>query len=157
MVVSSDSDLANLRTEYSVIGSYVTAMTGMRFQTVAIYLAALGLILGREGTPSWPTLSLILVVSVGLWILDLRNRDILQRLGDRGKEIEQSFWSYPEGSETGFFLDREVKAQLKLATFKISPNSKLLPRRLISHAFAIDLIFVAVIGYAILVLALPGY
>lgn len=156
MVASSDSDLANLRAEYSVIGSYVTAMTGMRFQTVAIYLAALGLIVGR-GTPPWPTLLLIVVVSVGLWILDLRNREILRRLGDRGKDIEQRFWRYPEGSQTGFFLDREVRANLRIMTREIVPTSTWLPLRFISHAFAIDLVFLGVIAYAILVLALPGY
>ena len=64
----------DVRAEYGVIGMYTSAMTGARFQTVAIYLAALGLILSR-GSPSQLTSLLILVVSVGLWLLDLRNRD----------------------------------------------------------------------------------
>jgi hypothetical protein len=155
MAVSSDPKPENLRTEYSVIGSYVTAMTGMRFQTMAIYIAALGFVVSR-GAPKPSTLALILALSVGLWILDLRNREILRRLGDRGKEIEAE-WGDPE-SPAAFFRGRNVRAKLQIATFEFAPKCKglRLPRRFISHALAIDLVFLTVIVYAILLLALPG-
>jgi hypothetical protein len=156
MVVSPESNQGNLRSEYSVIGSYVTAMTGMRFQTMAIYIAALGFVVSR-GAPKPSTLALILALSVGLWILDLRNREILRRLGDRGKEIEEAEWGYPKSS-AAFFRSRKVRAKLQIATFEIDPKCEglRLPRRFISHAFAIDLVFLTVIVYAILLLALPG-
>lgn len=159
MDTSSNADPDNLRTEYSVIGSYVTAMTGMRFQTMAIYLAALGLIVSR-GTPSSLGAALILVVSVGLWILDLRNRDVLERLGRRGVEIEHA-WGYddavPSGmGGAGFFLDEKVPATLRVFWFDSRPVPTRVSRRLISHAFGIDLVFLGVIGYAVALLAWPG-
>ena len=159
LLTTHNPDPNNLRSEYSVIGSYVTQMTGMRFQTIAIYLAALGLVFSR-GAPSSPTAGLILVVSVGLWILDLRNRDLLKRLGERGRTIEQ-VWGYQKDPTTGaggagFFHDETVPARLRLFTAD-RPFSDRLSPRLISHALGIDLIFVAVIVYAVALLALPGY
>ena len=146
----------NLRTEYAVIGSYTIAMTGARFQTVAIYLAAVGLIVGR-GEPSHLTALLIFVVSVGLWVLDLRNRDVLGRLGERGSWIEREGWGYrsdPEAKEggVGFFLDSPVPPRLRFLTTDpvVVPNQ--LPPWVLTHAFGIDVVFLGVIGYAIAVL-----
>ena len=55
-------DPQDLRTEYSVLGSYITGMTGMRFQTVTIFLAGVGLLASSDNEPS-STGALILVVS----------------------------------------------------------------------------------------------
>ena len=158
--MTSDPNAEDLRAEYSVIGSYVTKMTGLRFQTMTIYIAALGFIVS-QGTPEWPTVLLILAVSLGLWILELRNRDLLHKLGERGRVIEGDYWKYPRASKTddpgaGFFLDEDVPATLRIGTFVMTPKSERLGQ-LISHEFGIDLIFLAVIAYAILLLALPGY
>jgi hypothetical protein len=71
-VTATDPKPQNLRTEYKVIGSYTIGMTSARFQTLAIYLAAIGLIASR-GTPSHPEALLMLVLSFVLWVLDLRN------------------------------------------------------------------------------------
>ena len=147
----------DLRAEYGVIGTYTTAMTSARFQTVAIYLAALGLILSRRGSPSPLTSLLILVVSVGLWLLDLRNRDVLWRLGERGTWIEQHAWGHskrakPTTGGDGFFLDSEVPPRLRLLmTHPVGVPTPV--RWVISHAFGIDTIFLGVIGYAIALLA----
>ena len=110
-----------LRAEYGVIGTYTTAMTSARFQTVAIYLAALGLILSRGGSPSQLTSLLILVVSIGLWLLDLRNRDVLFEVGERGTSIEEHDWGHsrratpkPTTGGDGFFMDSKVPPRLRL-------------------------------------------
>ena len=66
---AADPKPENLQTEYTVIGSYIIGMTGARFQTLAIYLAAIGLIVSR-GTSSHPEALLMLVLSFGLWVLD---------------------------------------------------------------------------------------
>ena len=108
-------DPQDLRTEYSVLGSYITGMTGMPFQTVTIFLAGVGLLASSDNEPS-STGALILVVSIGLWILDLRNRDVLRRLGDRGIQIERDVWHYEDHGEaghSGFFLDREKRAGIQ--------------------------------------------
>jgi hypothetical protein len=151
---ATDPKPENLRTEYSVIGSYTTAMTGARFQTVAIYLAAIGLIVGRS-EPSRLTALLMLVVSFGLWVLDLRNRDVLDRLGERGSRIESEAWGSrfdPNATKggAGFFLDSPVPPRLRLLT----ANPVAVPRSwFLTHAFGIDVVFLGVIGYAIALLA----
>jgi hypothetical protein len=170
-----DPNRDDLRTEYGVIGSYTTALTGARFQTVAIYLAAVGLI-ASNGAPSRLTATLMLVVSVGLWLLELRNRDMLERLGERGTRIEKKEWRYrpvskreseggsergpkpgsiPTKGGAGFFLDGPVRPRLRLLT--TDPIE--IPEPLawfLTHAFAIDLVFLGVIGYAIALLADVG-
>lgn len=144
---------SDLRAEYAVIGSYITAMTGMRFQTVTIFLAAVGL-LATSGNQSPRTGVLILVVSIGLWILDLRNREVLRRLGDRGIHIEKREWQYKDegaANPSGFFLDRDKRAGIRLLGFGpwVLPN---LLSRFLNHAFAIDIVFLGVVGYAIALL-----
>ena len=145
-------DPQNLRTEYSVLGSYITAMTGMRFQTVTIFLAAVGLIVSRSGQ-SDRTAALLIAVSLGLWLLDLRNRDVLRRLGARGKRIESEFWQYesrpdeaPAGRQ-GFFGDGDLPAEVQILFWgPWTPPASL--NRVVSHAFAIDVVFLAVAAYA---------
>jgi hypothetical protein len=149
-------DDENLRVEYNVIGSYTTAATGARFQTIAIYLAAIGLIVSG-GPPSSLSALLILIVSFGLWALDLRNRDLLARLGERGVWIEGK-WGYhadPEPKEggRGFFLDAPVPPRLRLLTLKALSVPKPLSPWIFTHAFGVDLVFLGVIGYALARLA----
>jgi hypothetical protein len=152
----------SLRAEYGVVASYITAMTGMRFQTLAIYLAAVGLV-SRENASSLTGL-LILVVSVGLWVLDLRNRDVLHRLGERGEAIEEIWgnrlalsredprWPPKEGG-AGFFLDVVVPPRIRFLTLDSTPIPGPLPRWWLTHAFGIDVVFLGVIGYAIALVA----
>jgi hypothetical protein len=152
---SADPEPENLRTEYTVIGSYTTALTGARFQTLAIYLAAIGLIVSRE-EPSRLTAMLMLVVSFGLWVLDLRNRDVLERLGERGSRIESEEWGYPferpsKKGGAGFFLDSPVPPRLQLLTTDPVPVPAT-SSWFLTHAFGIDLVFLGVIGYAIALL-----
>ncbi len=150
----------NLRAEYGALSSYVTAMTGMRFQTLAIYLAAIGLIVSGGAVSSLNAL-LILVVSFGLWVLDLRNRDILWRLGERGQKIERIWGELSskkpeEASEkggAGFFLDSGVPPRVRLLTLDPLTISKPLSPWSVTHALAIDVVFLGVIGYAIALLA----
>lgn len=152
----------NLRAEYGVLASYITAMTGMRFQTIAIYLAAIGLIVSA-GTPSSLSALLILVVSLGLWVLDLRNRDVLHRLGERGQMIER-IWGHrvelsstdrkelPKEGGAGFFLDSVVPPRIRLLTLDARNIPKPISPWALTHAFGIDVVFLGVIGYAIALL-----
>jgi hypothetical protein len=123
-------------------------MTGMRFQTVTIFLAAVGLITTRSGQ-SPRTGALILVVSIGLWLLDLRNRDVLRRLGNRGKRIESEYWLYAaqhcDAGRRGFFLDGEVPAEVEFLLWRGWTPPGLL-NRVIAHAFAIDIVFLGIAG-----------
>jgi hypothetical protein len=150
-VTPETPDPQNLRTEYTVLGSYITAMTGMRFQTVTIFLAAVGL-LANSGNQSLRTGVLILVVSTGLWVLDLRNRDVLRRLGDRGIQIESEAWrdevQKSDDSRSGFFLDRDAPARIRFLIWgPWTPPGAL--GRLVRHAVGIDVVFLGVAGYAI--------
>lgn len=148
-VTAESPNPQDLRTEYAVIGSYITAMTGMRFQTVTIFLAAVGLI-ATSGSQSPRAGGLILVLSLGLWILDLRNRDVLRRLGDRGIEIEKNDWHYQDraAGHSGFFLDRDRRAGIHFLIWGPWYPPELLGR-FVRHAVAIDIVFFGVAVYAI--------
>jgi hypothetical protein len=160
-VTPETPDPQNLRTEYTVLGSYISAMTGMRFQTVTIFLAAIGLI-ASSGNQSPRTGGLILVVSIGLWVLDLRNRDVLRRLGERGSQIEKHEWLNKTHARRyndeeahdlrfGFFLDHDAPARIRFLIWgPWTPPERL--SRFVRHAVGIDLVFVGAAGYAIALL-----
>jgi 4-amino-4-deoxy-L-arabinose transferase-like glycosyltransferase len=76
-------------------------MTQMRFQTLAIFLAAVGFIVGL-GHLSRPTGALLFLLTLGLWIIDLRSRDRLSKWRDWGAMLEA-----PMGAAEGqLFSDR---------------------------------------------------
>jgi hypothetical protein len=76
------------RAKYRAVVDYELAMTQARFQTLAIFIAAVGFVVGR-GHLSPSTGALFLLISVGLWIVDLRNRDVLVEWRSVGRDLEE--------------------------------------------------------------------
>jgi hypothetical protein len=85
-------DPENIRTEYTALSSYATTIVTFRFTLLGFYLAAAGLIIGSP--PSKGKAVLLLGLSVSLWLLELRNRSLLDNLSYRGMQIERKYWGY---------------------------------------------------------------
>ena len=82
----------DVRVEYTALTSYATTIVTFRFTLLGFYLAAAGLIIGSP--PSRGKAALLLGLSVSLWLLELRNRSLLDNLSYRGMQIERKYWGY---------------------------------------------------------------
>jgi hypothetical protein len=81
------AEIEDRRAKYRAVVDYEIAMTQMRFQTLAIFLAAVGFIVGL-GHLSRSIGALLLSITLGLWIIDLRSRDVLSKWRRVGATLE---------------------------------------------------------------------
>ena len=85
-------DPEDVRTEYAALSSYATTVVRFRFTLLGFYLAAVGLIVASS--LSKEKAALLLGLTVVLWLLELRNRSLLNNLAQRGMQIEREYWGY---------------------------------------------------------------
>ena len=88
-----DQDPENLRAEYSALSAYFNTVVTFRFTTLGFYLAAVALICGGEA-PSRSRAFVLLVITVSLYLVELRNRTLYKNLSDRAMQIEREGWGY---------------------------------------------------------------
>lgn len=82
----SDPTRDDLRLEYQAVCDYELTVSKMRFQTLSLFLAAVGFIVGLSN-PTQAIGVLLLSLSFGLWIIDLRNRTLLNRYREMGVDL----------------------------------------------------------------------
>jgi hypothetical protein len=146
------------RAKYKAVVDYEIAMTQARFQTLAIFIAAVGFVVGR-GHLSRPTAALFLLITVGLWIVDLRNRDVLAKWRSVGRDLEEEMLDGDELDQTldgwGRLFPPERlgrNKELKLGVFATKHPIKGRMAGVLVHQFGVDVIFSAVIGFAVALL-----
>jgi hypothetical protein len=71
---------------YPALTSHMGTVVGFRFQTLGLFLVALGFIVGRSDR--WVA-ALVLILAVGLWIVELKTRALLDALGAEGRRMER--------------------------------------------------------------------
>lgn len=86
----SDEDI---RTEYTSLLAYGRQVVGFRFTLLGFFLATAGLIVGG-GNLSKGKFVLLGLLSIALWMLELRNRSLLIIIDDRAMMIERECWKY---------------------------------------------------------------
>jgi hypothetical protein len=135
------------RAKYKAVVDYEIAMTQARFQTLAIFIAAVGFVVGR-GHLSRPTAALFLLITVGLWIVDLRNRDVLAKWRSVGRDLEEEMLDGDELDQTldgwGRLFPPERlgrNKELKLGVFATKHPIKGRMAGVLVHQFGIDVIF----------------
>src|SRR4030095_15276633 len=88
-----DQGAENLRAEYSALSAYFNTVVTFRFTTLGFYLAAVALICSGE-TPSRSKAFVLLVITVSLYLVELRNRTLYKNVSDRAMQIEREYWGY---------------------------------------------------------------
>jgi hypothetical protein len=78
------TEIEDRRLKYRTLVDYEIAMTQMRFQTLAIFLAAVGFIVGLGHYSRWVG-GLLLAITLGLWIIDLRSPRHAERVPRLGQ------------------------------------------------------------------------
>jgi hypothetical protein len=143
----------NIRTEYTAITSYHNKIVSFRFTLIGLYLAAVGFIM--SGNLSLIKLLFLILISSALWIIELRNRSLLNNLCARGMRIEQDYWDYKNDHRFEPFFGHMNKRNLeKPKGLRNKPQFDPDPARifcteiesrLISHSMAIDIMFLGII------------
>jgi len=108
-------DPEDVRTEYTAVADYHSAQVGVRFTVAGFYIAAMGflaqsaLFTGASGRIRIAVSTLGCLISVCVWILELRSRALYRNLAHRGMDIEHYYWGI-EGPDwyKGFF-NRQYK------------------------------------------------
>lgn len=132
-----------LRTEYKALVEYFGKIITFRFTTVSFFIAAVAFVLGRAN-PKWHHYLLLLAFSLGIWIVELRNRSLSGNLVCRAKEIElrwanneKPFFTHMIPPPGGWYQD-----QAPMLWF-------LLPSKwFITHTVGLDIIYLSVIVYS---------
>lgn len=143
-----DDAQAPAREQYRAICDFELAVFQMRFQTLAIFLAAVGFLIGLTHG-SRATGALLLMLVAGLWVIDLRNRDLLRWYLDVGKQAEEEIF----GVSALLFGSRPTRnSPVSVGLFNARVRIEQRHFGLVSFQVGIDIIFSGVTGYGVWVL-----
>jgi len=151
-------DADDIRTEYSALTHYYSNVITFRFTTLGFFLATVALIVGGENE-SWERFALLLTITVGLWIVEFRNRTIYKALVNRGMEIERKEWrNIGELTYSALYC----RLQKEEPTLDIDPSpcekppfesakfftKEIQSREWLTHSQGVDIIFLGVLIYS---------
>lgn len=137
-----------LRTEYKALVEYFGKIITFRFTTVSFFIAAVALVLGLAKPETYQThhYLLLLALSLGAWVVELRNRSLSRNLEQRAHQIER-VWA--QEGERPFFThmipphDSDWYPDRAQMLWFLLP-----PLRFITHTIGLDLIYLSVIAYS---------
>jgi len=161
-----DSDKPeNLPVIYNSLLAYINSVVTFRFTTLGFFLAAVALIL--SGTPSLGKYILLCLITIALYIIELRNRILKNELEVETKQIVKK-WHYSKDKE-GYYTDPSFTT-----IFRIIVNEKdeikgykdynpvndkrriripFLGRPIlkfkITHSFALDMLYFSILFYSL--------
>jgi hypothetical protein len=137
------------RAKYRAVVDYELAMTQARFQTLAIFLAAVGFVVG-SGHFSQALGAVLVFITLGLWVVDLRSRDSLRKWRASGAALEKRLLA----TEDQQFEERTGREEeVRFGLFSTPLTITGWAAGLVSFQFGIDVIFSGVIGFGVALLA----
>jgi len=155
----------NLRAEYAALSNYFNKLITFRLTLLGFYLAAIGLIVAGTNWPiSLPISLLGIVLTVSLYIFELRTRVIFRHLAKRAIAIEQVNWHF-KGQKDAIpffsrqFYDEVIKdkengdkfpTEIQILGIKIRiPYRGSKVSALVSYSFALDILYLGVLIFFI--------
>lgn len=156
---NQENQADNLRTEYTALSSFFNTLIGFRLTLLGFYLAAIGLLASSTWPLPVPIGILGIMLTIPLYLFELRTRTLFYHLAERAVEIEQLNWEFKTQKDIHPFYSREFPNYLKqynenvkdayyivrIKIFGIIPISS----RAISHSIALDLLYVGVLVFFI--------
>ena len=140
----------HIKIEYVELSRLYTEMVRARFTVLGFYIASAAITL-REHSIS--ITAALVVLTIGAWVIEIRNRYLLILLRRRGQYIERTYWGYiiPDQQKT----DGPFTAEDEIPLFSALEINRPIPflilgqllvvpdhiRRSVLHSNAIDLIF----------------
>lgn len=138
----------NIRTEYLALNAYGGQVVSFRFQLVGFYMAAVGL-LAVSCIEANTKGILLLWISVVLWLLELRNRSLIDNISKRGMQIECEYWGYRGDKSFEAFIGRQNRPKYDLNDYDFTTIMGVIKVRWpLSHTLVLDIMYMLVIIYA---------
>ena len=129
---------------YPALTSHMGTVVGFRFQTLGLFLVALGFIVSRNDR--WVA-ALVLILALGLWIVELRTRALLDALGEEGRRMERVLGGGAFTAQYPGTLGPDAYRYVE-----VGPGWRVrLPFRA-RHTLGLDLVYVGVMIWALLLL-----
>lgn len=148
--------------EYQALSSYFMKVIDFRFIVFGFYITTIGLILADKVKPY--KLIIIIVITILIWLLELRNRGLSGSLIERGIQIENEIYKDDDLFEynTFFYMMKyggsgknatikKIREGDKTRIFGININSGLIFQTkdyrfyIISHSFIFDFAYLCAI------------
>jgi len=147
-----------LKTEYSALAEYFGKVITFRFTTAAFFIVAVAFVVGRA-TPGPSEHALLFAMSLGIWIVELRNRGIFETLLHRGWQIER-LWANSWGGQLPLFMHLTPKSAHDSGVVFIPEQYRTFDRTRIlvfgrfhfhpiSHTLGLDILYLSVMVYAL--------
>ena len=142
---------------YSAVVDYHNNLVHMRFTVAGLYLAASGFLIGAlfngcDWCGTKLSVSLLgLILTVIAWLLEIRTYQLLENLGNKGIEIESKL---KLGDVQGFFAlmsHQPISPRLPFIKTRLSWCPKIV-RYIISHSLGLDLLYLCITVFWILIL-----
>ena len=151
-----------LEAEYKGLSEYFGKAITFRFTTAAFFIAAVAIVLGARN-PSLSHYALLLAISIGVWIVELRTRSLFANLIARGQAIETEWGEHvgrapvTEHDHMTFFhhiqprrKDPKVPGEALLPDESRILFFKRIRTSFISHTIGLDIVYLSVIVFAAL-------
>jgi hypothetical protein len=140
----ADGGSGRLDVTYPALTSHMGTVVGFRFQTLGLFLVALGFIVTRNDRS---VATLVLILAAGLWMVELKTRALLDALGEEGRSMERDLGGgaftaqYPDTLGPDAYRHVEVGAGWRVR----------LPFR-VRHTLGLDLVYIGVMVWALVLL-----
>lgn len=143
----------NLRSEYVALSNYFNSLVSFRLTLLGFYLAAIGFMVSGTWPIPIPVSLLGILLTIALYLFELRTRILFHHLSKRAIEIEQVEWEYREGELP--FYSRQFPTYLERYSVNITgsyytASTKIfgiipIKGKFITHSFALDLIYIGIL------------
>ncbi len=137
---------------HSALSEYHSTIVSSRFAVAGLYMAGTAFLVQVIFAESillftkYTIATFGLILTIAMWLLEIRNVNLLDNIGDSGRDIEKKL-NLKKEDNFGFFLlmkDQEIAPRLpfipKERKFSTFPSNKVV-KYFISHSFGLSLIY----------------
>jgi hypothetical protein len=91
-----DPKIDFLNTEYTAVSAYFNQVINFRFTSFGFFIAIIGFLFSQNLNQGNLKYWVILIMTIIVWMIELRNRNLASQLMKRAKEIENFFFTSPK-------------------------------------------------------------
>jgi hypothetical protein len=150
--MTSKASVDDIRAEYISICSAINQFASLRFTLAGLYITGVGVLAVADNKLVYAKFILIIALTVCLWVVDLRTRELIENLIRRGSQIEVNEWGYADAS-------KQPKPFITSLRTRNSENIDFLFWHIsapVTHSLGLDLLFSSIFIYSLAQLLTSG-